>query len=532
MGQPQSRTEIFERRRRREEHTDDPLESSRGKRQRTTIQSVVPNDNNTRSIIVIDDDQETSIRGDGTQDLPFTFREWTTGDVILRSEAGKTFEIFEHNENDNITVSDEDSFVPEESASLRQTVGEFAAGLRQLEGTSEVDDDSGYDDSSPIRPPLLPRQASRREGLNEDNGSEVSLDARTHDSRSSTMIMSSLNPSHLHSAESRIPIDPLWQTLHADWPVHEEDYEGEDNDPDCYIAIDGADEDDDEALARISRQIPYWRDWEEDEHIKKEPANDVPSLTLSQESTNAEYVDTLDHSQSTVSSSALLIEPSPSQLEQLEEILPTLKSPKQVPAPRKTLTEKQRLYQERREMTKFKKRLFYTTLASSTRVKLEQLTQRFIGDLAMSKDEDECWIYEGHDSCQTRNNISVKVKFWHEGQQYALCINLGFIQMLLKHLLTPEAKEGIIEDWWHASHLCGNWRCVNVKHIYPEPGPINCSRNSCFHGSLDLCPHDPPCRKHLTIRRERITKDIGKDNRKGATIGGFSHDYYRENLLG
>jgi len=295
----------------------------------------------------------------------------------------------------------------------------------------------------------------------------------------------------------------------------EEDEPNDDDGTSCYIVInDGKDDSSDAGLARISSQIPLWEDWKEDDHIKSEPDDAVPGLTLSQETNNAEDPETPGCSQSTIRSSAqLLQEPS----SQVYRVVPPFELPKPSTAkPKKQTTEKARNYQEQREMTKLKKRLFYNTYAAKMETRLRQLTNKFVDGLAATKTEDECWIYAGSGWTGTSDKISVEVKFRHEGKPYRLRINIGFVSMVLQNLLTAEAKEGIIEEWWHASHLCGNWRCVNVRHIHPEPGPVNITRNGCFHGHVAVCPHEPPCRKHLTVQMEsrnplKRSNDLGKD---------------------
>lgn len=51
----------------------------------------------------------------------------------------------------------------------------------------------------------------------------------------------------------------------------------------------------------------------------------------------------------------------------------------------------------------------------------------------------------------------------------------------------------------HASHLCGNRKCVKSEHLVWEMPHLNVSRDLClvhdFHCDGE-CPHEPPCVRH------------------------------------
>jgi hypothetical protein len=111
-----------------------------------------------------------------------------------------------------------------------------------------------------------------------------------------------------------------------------------------------------------------------------------------------------------------------------------------------------------------------------------------------------CWLYKGPKLRNSRDVLSISVTFRCNGRSQKLTINLSLIGRLLAGHMTKQEKEGLIEHRWHASHLCGNWTCLNPIHINPEPGSINSSRNGCLPHKESPCDHTPPCMKHLKVR--------------------------------
>lgn len=66
----------------------------------------------------------------------------------------------------------------------------------------------------------------------------------------------------------------------------------------------------------------------------------------------------------------------------------------------------------------------------------------------------------------------------------------------LMALLSPPAlfEEMLAEPGTHtASHLCGNWRCINPTHIADETLIANNSRLYCVNGFAAACHHEPVC---------------------------------------
>ncbi|KAF1983881.1 hypothetical protein K402DRAFT_435694 [Aulographum hederae CBS 113979] len=63
---------------------------------------------------------------------------------------------------------------------------------------------------------------------------------------------------------------------------------------------------------------------------------------------------------------------------------------------------------------------------------------------------------------------------------------------IVKDTLTEDQRRGLVEEKWHASHLCSNSTCCNDDHCFIEPAHICRSRRECFNGRRQ-CVHNPPC---------------------------------------
>lgn len=172
----------------------------------------------------------------------------------------------------------------------------------------------------------------------------------------------------------------------------------------------------------------------------------------------------------------------------------------------KWLRAKELKVQNQRLRTKYKKRLFWDIYAERMRPTLRKKVDSIFKQVRDRTSEESCWLYKGPPPSGTTPAVNVLVYFKHEREHHSLRINVGSVMMFLKGMLTDEQKEGIIEEWWHSSHLCGNWRCVNARHRVAEPGAVNQNRNGCFHGTVSECVHIPRCLKHLTIRTAKPKK--------------------------
>jgi hypothetical protein len=159
---------------------------------------------------------------------------------------------------------------------------------------------------------------------------------------------------------------------------------------------------------------------------------------------------------------------------------------------------------------KTRKRLFYHTYGPRMLPELRKKVDFFLQFVPVKGSENECWLCtDGLPGVTTSNVIQRSFTFHHNGESLHLSVHIGFISMMLGDMLTDEAKEGIIEQRWHASHLCGNWICINPHHIYAEPASINNQRNHCLPHRHLPCRHVPECLKHLKIKGElrNITRE-------------------------
>ncbi|KAF2021924.1 hypothetical protein BU24DRAFT_457843 [Aaosphaeria arxii CBS 175.79] len=116
---------------------------------------------------------------------------------------------------------------------------------------------------------------------------------------------------------------------------------------------------------------------------------------------------------------------------------------------------------------------------------------------ANASDDEQCYLYKGPRLASAGRVLSLTAQFRHKGHMERLTINVGLVAMLLDDRITDAHRKGIVEEGFHASHLCGNWTCINSRHIVPELGAVNINRNRCFPKMEEACWHTPPCMKHL-----------------------------------
>ncbi|KAI9778844.1 MAG: hypothetical protein M1816_003886 [Peltula sp. TS41687] len=113
-------------------------------------------------------------------------------------------------------------------------------------------------------------------------------------------------------------------------------------------------------------------------------------------------------------------------------------------------------------------------------------------------DEENCWIHPHPPACRKngRQAGSIQINLsWYEQEPHKLSVNMGLLALLHEEKVTAVQKEGYIREGWHLSHLCGNWTCVNKRHMTVEPANVNISRNACFRRRCFGCRHVPACMK-------------------------------------
>jgi hypothetical protein len=114
--------------------------------------------------------------------------------------------------------------------------------------------------------------------------------------------------------------------------------------------------------------------------------------------------------------------------------------------------------------------------------------------------EEQCWLhptplppYRTPTGLRTQGKISKRFTFplppkhnSDAGEKPAAPVNMsitlpyGAAHHIIYRSLTKRQIDGWVYRSWHASHLCGNWSCVNPEHIYVEDGAVNLARNACF----------------------------------------------------
>lgn len=140
-------------------------------------------------------------------------------------------------------------------------------------------------------------------------------------------------------------------------------------------------------------------------------------------------------------------------------------------------------------------------LASTT-----QLLDPFLEDA-------ECWLHPSPPPPRltknglliSRRSISKRFTFTSPSphapvqlQTHSLTIPYGIAHHLVYHTLTLQRQDGWINQTWQNSHLCGNWTCLNPKHLTVESAGVNGSRNNCFSHRRG-CFHQPVCLKDYKV---------------------------------
>ena len=242
------------------------------------------------------------------------------------------------------------------------------------------------------------------------------------------------------------------------------------------------------------------------DQVGEESQSTQPTLNLSQDSEGTDFPDTPASSQSSLGFDVADIcesqasEDPFSLYADISGIPPLTSAP---PSPTDIAADRVRKAKDRKEKTKASKRLFLYEYVSTQFHELKRRLDLYLDALSKDRDDNSCWLYSGPRLPKPPNRtIRIVVTFRHQAKQYKVDLNIGFISLLLEGVMTEEQKEGIIEHEWHASHLCGNWTCLNWRHIQPEGGLININRNSCFAQVDKPCEHSPPCLKHLKVDRD------------------------------
>ena len=107
-------------------------------------------------------------------------------------------------------------------------------------------------------------------------------------------------------------------------------------------------------------------------------------------------------------------------------------------------------------------------------------------------DDESCWLHPS--PRQSLHSITKWFQWKDDTGTHSVQLHIGVVMLLLTDRITDAQAEGLINEGWHLSHLCGNWTCCNYTHFTVEPGPINVARNACFAQNRQ-CKHSPCCMK-------------------------------------
>ena len=463
--------------------------------------------------MVLDDDDEPPTRGLGTENDPFMFKEWTTGDVISNTDHGKLFEItdFEDDdfEDDLLDRRPAKSFFTKEASSPRQSAKRFAEDLQKLDDESEVDGSSDLEDESEFLPSrrrrsrVLSVSSTRSTSQSATSGLEVdeeegdiskhSFGFQPDDVRSPTPTIRPDQESEFSSARYRGAFVPPLELPHKTWSEDEE-HEDEQEDDDPIGCIESGRPSPFPHRRWMASPTPEENDEEEDE---------LPSLSHSQETVDTEHLDSSRTSRDVtdpmqngydVGQVVQILHPGKSKAVRAQSL-----SDQGLEDGEDTFEETGAL--EIRLSLISRKRLFYTKYWQSLKPYLERRLRNYYSSLREDRDPEGCWLYSGLrlPSRPTTQNMGMHITFRHNWRSERLTPHVVVISMLLKGMLSKAHIEGIIEHGWHASHLCGNWTCLNERHVHPESGPVNANRNGCLPYKDKECFHIQACLKHLKL---------------------------------
>ncbi|KAF2433050.1 hypothetical protein EJ08DRAFT_105578 [Tothia fuscella] len=152
-----------------------------------------------------------------------------------------------------------------------------------------------------------------------------------------------------------------------------------------------------------------------------------------------------------------------------------------------------------REQLKRLKRLLYYNMPPKVEQRLKTWTAKLLEELPQSdnggRNINQCWIHPAITTSQANNKaITTEIQIDHVNR---ISIQFGHTMLLLHNKITDEQKSGIIEESWHLSHICGNFRCLNLHHFTIEPGSVNQNRKICHNKSKGRAcvnrNHKPRC---------------------------------------
>ncbi|KAH7126968.1 hypothetical protein B0J11DRAFT_579388 [Dendryphion nanum] len=427
-----------------------------------------------REIVILDDEDDdghkTSYKGSGSQTDPILFPEWITGNIITRVNR-EAFVVNSDDEADDSSSQISETATPcsEKSLSPSQAPEQFPRELlANLHHTARQPDELSQ---------LTPEPELEVE-------SDILLNPLRLQRRTSISSSESLQGIFIHHHRESLSVDDDDNGEIS--PDDTNDSEAEDDDDDCIIIY--------EEIKAPQVGLSLWAF-----HVKEEVKDNSPGLTLSQDTQLTVDINTPTPSQDLRDAVGLPREPTDCLYALKNQ---ALKLPYTDDPTKNATDEFLRAITDDNGKTllKVRKRLFWHTYWKVQAPILKQRIQdHYYACMCEDRAASECWLYKGPRITRGKRVVNFHVGFKHQGKSEKLTIPIALIGRLWEGLMSNDEKEGVIEHSWHASHLCGNWTCLNPQHIIAEPGSINLSRNPCFADRDGRCLHSPQCLKHLKV---------------------------------
>ena len=143
---------------------------------------------------------------------------------------------------------------------------------------------------------------------------------------------------------------------------------------------------------------------------------------------------------------------------------------------------------------------------------LEKTVDNFHDGVAGTTGPENCWLYTGCPLAGNKSHLRVCINFIHKNCQEGVYFDFTVVLMLHDHdgTLTKEFIDLIVDGCWQNSHVCGNWTCLNISHVFTEPTYLLQSRHSCFKEVNAPCGHEPRCMRHLKLDEETLPEPDAK----------------------
>ncbi|PSN70360.1 hypothetical protein BS50DRAFT_585794 [Corynespora cassiicola Philippines] len=413
-------------------------------------------------IIVVED--TPLVKGNGTAESPIHFLHCVTGNIISRKDNGTVIDI------DDSEDEGDSARRPSLERASRYSQDDELVSLRSQswEGVlHNSDDENESDEEFPNLSESTPSRKARSATWEyPDLGVSSNSDTPIQDSESNSC---SDDDGSSDDEDFNLHLRPVRQPLHKN-----------------------------SRIAHINSENDGGEDDEDDE-------DEPPVLTWSQETVQTEGTDIEDDAGSLMPAFSTRAshpyEKDQAHLDTIDSY--ALEAPKRMPRSELSVEER--------------KKLFYYSYWESEREHLEGILHGYYLHINANREPDQCWLYtyKFYNKCCLGTNVPFK----HHGKGETVYVHITVIAKLLEGLLTSAEKDGLVNQSYHASHLCGNWMCLNPRHVKAEPGGTNQERKSCFNHPCRSCFHEPACMTRLQLPRGQLQLKYYKAKEPGSNIG-------------